>query len=995
MLMRRSSTNPRLFPWPFGVLVLLASLLIPTEPATSAPGPVFNITDVTVTEGDSGTKNADFTVSLTEPSTVPVSVEFATVNGTATGGEDFALQSGTLVFMPGDPLAQTINVAVRGDSLDEGTETFTVRLANATGDASIGDSSGTGTIVDDDGTPFLSINDARVMEGENAVFQVSLLSESPDPVTVDFTTVNGTATAPEDYEHRAGTLVFQPGDSAQTITVPTREDNVSEAVEEAFTVRLDNPVNAGITDAGGQAVILDRDVTPSLSIDDVQVMEDGEATFHVSLFPPANEAVTVEFTTVNQSAVAPDDYESKAGLLVFSPGDREKTISIKLKDDDVAEPGQDIFQVRLANAANAQIIDAVGQASIVDDDVTPSLTITDEEVFEGDDGTIKLVFDVVLFPEADEMVTVEFSTANGSAISPDDYTNTAGRLRFSPGETIKHIIVPVVSDRSDEAPEETRFLLTPGVRVDLSSLEETFSVTLSDPVNARVADASGVGTIIDDDLAPVITVDNVIVREGDAGETTHADFVVTVFPVAKDERVTVEFSTVSQSAVAPDDYRATSGMIRFAAGQTTATVTVEINGDDHEEPDEGFAVNLASPQNATIFDGQAIGTIADDDLAPVLSISDATVMERNEGLSEAVFTVSLSKMSNSIVTVEVVTEDDVAITPDDYVATRGPLTLAPGETSLPVRVPIAGDVLEEPDETFFVRLVRGSVALADDEAVGIIVDDDAPAAPRVALEPTPSGRGYWLAASDGDVFPFGDATFLGSFQFGTDRGNQASVPNQPIVDMESTTTGRGYWLVAADGGIFAFGNARFLGSTGNIRLNQPVVGMVPTPSGLGYWLVATDGGVFAFGDAGFHGSTGNIPLNKPIVGMAATPSGGGYWLVASDGGVFAFGDARFFGSLGGRPLNKPIVGIEARPSGQGYWLVASDGGVFAIGDARFFGSTGAIRLLEPISGAAATPSGAGYWLVASDGGVFAFGDAPFLGSTGGVRPSGRSVPSPR
>src|SRR5438105_6492108 len=68
----------------------------------------------------------------------------------------------------------------------------------------------------------------------------------------------------------------------------------------------------------------------------------------------------------------------------------------------------------------------------------------------------------------------------------------------------------------------------------------------------------------------------------------------------------------------------------------------------------------------------------------------------------------------------------------------------------------------------------------------------------------------------------------------------------------------GYWLVGSDGGIFAFGDARFLGSTGNIKLNQPIVGMASTPSGDGYWMVASDGGLFAFGDAAFQGSTGNI-----------------------------------------------------------------------------------------------------------------------------------------
>ena len=189
----------------------------------------------------------------------------------------------------------------------------------------------------------------------------------------------------------------------------------------------------------------------------------------------------------------------------------------------------------------------------------------------------------------------------------------------------------------------------------------------------------------------------------------------------------------------------------------------------------------------------------------------------------------------------------------------------------------------------------------------------------------------------------------------------------------------GYWLTASDGGIFAFGDARFHGSTGDLSLNRPIVGMTATPTGAGYWLVASDGGIFSFGDARFFGSTGALVLNKPIVGMATTPSGKGYWLVASDGGIFAFGDARFLGSAGNLVLNRPIVGMAATPSGKGYWFVASDGGIFSYGDARFLGSTAGGPSRSPIAGMVASHSGNGYWMVAADGVVTGFGDANLLG----------------
>jgi hypothetical protein len=181
--------------------------------------------------------------------------------------------------------------------------------------------------------------------------------------------------------------------------------------------------------------------------------------------------------------------------------------------------------------------------------------------------------------------------------------------------------------------------------------------------------------------------------------------------------------------------------------------------------------------------------------------------------------------------------------------------------------------------------------------------------------------------------------------------------NKPIVGMAATPSGAGYWLVASDGGIFAFGDAPFKGSTGAMALNKPIVGMAPTRTGQGYWLVASDGGIFAFGDAGFAGSTGNLNLVRPITVMAATSGGRGYWLTASDGGLFAFGDARFLGAARDRiatpEAGRGVIGVVATKSGGGYWQVAASGKVFAFGDAPALGGPTAVR--SAIVGMAARP----------------------------------------
>jgi hypothetical protein len=250
-----------------------------------------------------------------------------------------------------------------------------------------------------------------------------------------------------------------------------------------------------------------------------------------------------------------------------------------------------------------------------------------------------------------------------------------------------------------------------------------------------------------------------------------------------------------------------------------------------------------------------------------------------------------------------------------------------------------------------------------------------------------SGPGYYALGSDGGVFTFGDAPFLGS--------TGAMKLNQPVVGMTTNPAGAGYWLVARDGGIFSFGDASFAGSTGSLRLNQPIVGMAATKTGKGYWLVARDGGIFSFGDAGFFGSTGSLRLNQPIVGMTPTPSGHGYWLVARDGGIFSFGDAGFFGSTGAMKLNQPVVAMAASAAGDGYWLLGGDGGIFAFGNAPFYGSLPGTGLCTPPGAATivASRTGNGYWIEGVDGSTWSFGDTRFLGAVNGlpVKPNAPTI----
>jgi len=242
-----------------------------------------------------------------------------------------------------------------------------------------------------------------------------------------------------------------------------------------------------------------------------------------------------------------------------------------------------------------------------------------------------------------------------------------------------------------------------------------------------------------------------------------------------------------------------------------------------------------------------------------------------------------------------------------------------------------------------------------------------------------TSAGYWMLESDGTVFPFGAAGFLGDV-----RGQLGAAS---AVDLEATPSGDGYWILDDIGRIFPFGDATSI-DFGDVNPAILVAGeraasLSATPSGGGYWVFTTRGRVIPFGNARHFGDMASIALNGPVLDSVATPDGKGYYMVASDGGIFAFGTAVFVGSMGGIALNAPVQSLVPDSDGDGYWLVASDGGVFAF-HAPFRESMGGIGLNQPVTGM--VRFGAGYLMVATDGGIFNFSDLRFFGSLGGSPP---------
>lgn len=246
-----------------------------------------------------------------------------------------------------------------------------------------------------------------------------------------------------------------------------------------------------------------------------------------------------------------------------------------------------------------------------------------------------------------------------------------------------------------------------------------------------------------------------------------------------------------------------------------------------------------------------------------------------------------------------------------------------------------------------------------------VLFDPPPSEPIVGIAPTFTGNGYWLAATDGSVYAFGDAQFLALTGHPTITSRIAGIAGSP--------TDNGGWLVAADGNVFNFGKAALFGSLHGVVTDFPAAGIAPTPSGRGYWLVTTIGKVTSFGDAKDFGSLNTT--GQVVTAIVATATGKGYWLVGKDGSLFPFGDAKSLTPSVNRPISLPVVAASANASRSGLVIAAANSDVKTFGDATFRGACTSKILPKAVSGVAATRTGNGYWLVDAGGGVFPFGDA--------------------
>ncbi len=676
--------------------------------------PTISIADVTQAEGNAGTSNFVFAVTLSNASSQTITVDYATADVSATAGSDYTAASGTLSFSPG-VTSQNITVVVNGDSTVEPDETFNVNLSNPS-NATIADNQGVGTITNDDVPASFAIDDVTQIEGNAGTstfaFTVTRSGGTSTTQAVDVATSDVTATtADSDYVASSTTLTFTAGQTTKTFNVTVNGDTKFENTE-TFNVNLSNATNgATISDNLGLGTITNDDGTPAISINDVTQAEGNAGTsnfvFTVSLSNPSFQTITVDYATANNTATAGSDYTATSGTLTFTPGNTTQTITVLVNGDTTVEANE-TFNVNLSNPSNATIADNQGVGTITNDDLAPSFSVNDVTQIETNGGTTTFAFTVTRSGDTTGTNGIDVATSDGTATVADgDYVANSTTFSFTPGQTTKTFNVTVNGDTKFEP-------------------NETFNVNLTNATGAGavIVDNLGVGTITNDDTTPAISITDVTQAEGNAA-TSNFVFAVTLSNTSA-STITVNYATSNGTATAGSDYVATSGTLTFTTGVTSQNVTVVVNGDTTVEANETFNVNLSGASNATIADNLGVGTISNDDSA--FSINDVTQNEGNAGTTSFNFTVTRSGDTSGTQTVDAATSDGTATTADsDYAAQSSTLSFGVGVATRTFTVLVNGDTKTEPNETFNVNLsnATGGASISDNLGVGTITNDDA------------------------------------------------------------------------------------------------------------------------------------------------------------------------------------------------------------------------------------------------------------------------------
>ncbi|MBO1048752.1 MAG: hypothetical protein HEQ10_13875 [Dolichospermum sp. DEX182a] len=439
--------------------------------------PQLSINDVTISEGNSGTKNANFILTLSNPSSQTISVNYQTVDDDATtANNDYVAKTGTITFTPGQT-TQTLPITINGDTVSEINESFTVLLTNAV-NATLVKNEGIGIIRNDD-LPSVTVTPIYTQATESGVpgiFEINRTGTTTKSLNINYS-LSGTATNGTDYTALNGIATFAAGNSTAIIFVNPTEDIIFEGNETAtLSLLTGTGYTVGATNIS-TITIADNDPQPQLTITDVILTEGNSGTqtanFAVKLSNPSAQTITVAYQTANVTATAGSDYIAQTGTITFNPGETSKIVSVVINGDTTVEANE-TFKVTLSTPVNATIADSEGIGTIINNDI-PVLTVNNLTVVEG---LSNALVTFTLNSLVNQAVSVNYTTTAVTATANSDFTPVTGTLTIPANTTTATLTIPILNDNLNEA-------------------NETFNLVLSNPVGAVLSKTSAIVTITD------------------------------------------------------------------------------------------------------------------------------------------------------------------------------------------------------------------------------------------------------------------------------------------------------------------------------------------------------------------------------------------------------------------------------------------------------------------------------------------------------------------
>ncbi|MGN7205198.1 Calx-beta domain-containing protein [Pedobacter sp. SAFR-022] len=693
----------------------------------------------TVTEGGL----AKYTATLTGAADGiqdEVSVEYKTVDGSAKASADYTSSSGKLTFAAGavKGAKQTFTIQTTDDKLVEPAETYTASISNVGGLSSvtIEATEVVTTITDNDAMQIVLSGEGAVPEGGLVKYTATLMGTAEgiqDEVSLDYSTVDGSAKAGADYISSSGKLTFPAGavnGAQQTFTVKTTDDKVVEPVEKYTASISGSFIGLGLSLGTAEVTteITDNDAMQIVLSGGGAVPEGGLVKYTATLTGTAEgiqDEVSVGYKTVDGSAKAGLDYTGLSGKLTFPAGAVKgayQTFTVQTTDDKLVEP---------AEAYTASISNVVGLSAVTIETAEVVTTITDNDamqiVLSGESTVTEgglAKYTATLTGAADgiqDEVSVEYKTVDGSAKASADYTSSSGKLTFAAG-AVKGAKQTFTIQTTDDK------LVEPAERY-------TVSISgVSGPSSVTIGTAEVVAEITDNDEMQIILTGAKAVAEG-----TAVIYTATLTGTADgiQDEISVDFKTTDGSAKAGADYSSLSGKLTFPAGAVKGdlqTFTVKTIDDKIVEQAERYTGSISGVRGipgVTIETAEVVTEIIDNDAMQIVLSGASTIAEGKEVIYTATLTGTADGIQDEI-SVVYKTADGSAKAGADYTSLSGKLTFAAGAVKgakQTFTVQTTDDKLVEPAERYIASISgfagASSVTIETAEVVTEITDNDA------------------------------------------------------------------------------------------------------------------------------------------------------------------------------------------------------------------------------------------------------------------------------